>query len=197
MNIEYKEFPKIHRFSREVIVTEKLDGTNGLIEIENKANVSNEKFMLAIGDSGDLIMFAGSRTRYIMVGDDNYGFAKWATDNQEELFKLGEGRHHGEWWGQGIQRKYGLAEKRFSLFNTFRWSDDAIRPSCCHVVPVLWEGNFDEFNVAPVMASLGLSGSMAAPGFMKPEGIVIFHTQGNTMFKKTFEKDDHGKNYGS
>jgi hypothetical protein len=32
-----------------------------------------------------------------------------------------------------------------------------------------------------------------APGFMKPEGIVVYHIQGNVAFKKTFEKDNTGK----
>jgi hypothetical protein len=36
-------------------------------------------------------------------------------------------------------------------------------------------------------------GSFAAPGFMKPEGIVIFHTAGNLLFKKTLEHDDEPK----
>ena len=33
-------------------------------------------------------------------------------------------------------------------------------------------------------------GSYAAPGFMKPEGVVVFHTAGNVGFKKTIEKDE-------
>ena len=28
---------------------------------------------------------------------------------------------------------------------------------------------------------------------MKPEGIVIYHTHSRTLFKKTLEKDDTGK----
>jgi hypothetical protein len=43
------------------------------------------------------------------------------------------------------------------------------------------------------MNTLKETGSIAAPGFMNPEGIVIFHTKGNLGFKKTFEKDDTGK----
>lgn len=35
-----------------------------------------------------------------------------------------------------------------------------------------------------------MGGSVAAPGFMKPEGIVIFHVQGNFGLKKTLEKDE-------
>jgi hypothetical protein len=38
-----------------------------------------------------------------------------------------------------------------------------------------------------------MGGSKAAPGFMKPEGIVAFHVAGNIAFKKTIEKDEEPK----
>jgi len=174
MQPEFMEFPKISRFSRNVIVTEKIDGTNAQICITE--------------DGGFL---TGSRTRWITPQNDNCGFSQWAHDHKDELMLLGAGRHFGEWWGKGIQRKYGLNEKRFSLFNTTRWGQD--HPSCCHVVPVLWQGQFDTLHVEEIMDQLKVNGSVAAPGFMNPEGIIIFHTQGNFGLKKTFEKDNTGK----
>lgn len=175
---EFKSFPKIARFSREIIVTEKIDGTNASI---------------CILESGEMLV--GSRSRWITVQDDNFGFAKWAEANRLELMKLGPGHHYGEWWGSGIQRGYGLVkgEKRFSLFNVHRWADDAMRPSCCHVVPVLHQGCFGTIEIESCLSFLRSDGSLAAPGFMKPEGIVIFHPQGNILFKKTLEKDDEPK----
>lgn len=173
--MDFKEFPKIARLSREIIVTEKIDGTNAQI---------------TIAEDGE--MFVGSRTRWIDTLNDNHGFAKWVYTNKDELMKLGVGTHFGEWWGQGIQRGYGLSkgEKRFSLFNTSRWGDDEVRPACCGVVPVLYRGDFDTEKIKECIGKLRLFGSVAAPGFMKPEGIVIFHTAGNVMFKKTIEKDE-------
>lgn len=168
---EFIEFPKMPRLSREVIVTEKIDGTNGCIYI---------------GEDGEFLV--GSRTQWITPERDNHGFAAWAYAHKDELLQLGPGRHFGEWWGQGIQRKYGLSEKRFSLFNTFRWGET--RPACCHVVPVLWRGVFTDLPVNDILKSLQVAGSVAAPGFMKPEGIVIFHVAGNLGFKKTIEKDE-------
>ena len=47
--------------------------------------------------------------------------------------------------------------------------------------------------VDDAMTELRRTGSVAAPGFMKPEGIVIYHTGTRTLFKKTFEKDAEGK----
>src|SRR4051812_31897860 len=101
----FEPFAKIARLSRDVIVTEKIDGTNAQIFID---------------DMGSVIK-AASRTQWITVENDNHGFARWVDENKAELMKLGPGRHYGEWWGAGIQRRYGLKEKRFSLFNVSRW----------------------------------------------------------------------------
>lgn len=167
---EFKGFPKMARLSREVVVTEKIDGSNAQIYIT---------------DEGDL--FAGSRSQWITPEKDNFGFAKWVERNKEELLTLGHGQHFGEWWGNGIQRGYGLKEKRFSLFNTFRWSE--VRPPCCHVVPILWKGIFETEMIEEVIERLRIEGSHAAPGFMKPEGVIVFHTAGNFGLKKTLDND--------
>lgn len=183
------------RLSREVVITEKIDGTNAQVFIT---------------EDGDL--FAGSRTRWITPADDNYGFAAWAEAHKEELLQLGPGQHFGEWWGQGIQRKYGLNEKRFSLFNTGRWAATAPAPawhplsinpdllgstkapSCCHVVPVLATGLFDDIDFDYITHGvLATDGSIAAPGFMNPEGIIVFHTAANKGFKMTIHGDDQPK----
>jgi hypothetical protein len=171
--MEFIEFNKIARLSRNCVVTEKIDGTNASITIT---------------ETGEFLV--GSRTRWITPEDDNHGFARWAHANKEELLKLGPGQHFGEWWGLGIQRNYGLKEKRFSLFNTARWSDDAIRPACCHVVPVLYTGLFDTLQVLNALDQLLTLGSAAAPGFMKPEGVVVWHEAARVLFKKTIEKDE-------
>ena len=176
MQPDFIGFPKITRLSREVIVTEKIDGTNSQICI-----LENGEFL------------TGSRNRWITPENDNFGFSRWAHDHKEELLKLGVGRHFGEWWGQGIQRTYGLKEKRFSLFNTSRWSDDSIRPLCCNVVPILYEGMFDTATINECIKKLKDAGSAAVSGFMRPEGIVCFHVQGNFMLKKTVEKDEYHK----
>ncbi len=170
-------FPKIPRLHRLVLITEKIDGTNAQVFITDDGRV-----------------YAGSRTRWIVPGDDNFGFAAWVEANREELLKLGPGAHFGEWWGAGIQRKYGLTEKRFSLFNVSRWADDrGQRPACCGVVPTLFAGSLENLDIDAVMTNLREKGSVAAPGFMNPEGIVVFHTASGQLFKKTLEKDESPK----
>ena len=147
------------------------------------------------GDGKQWVMMAGSRTRWITPQDDNYGFAKWVKEHAEELRRLGEGRHFGEWWGSGCQRGYGLVngEKRFSLFNTGRWNDLTPPPACCHVVPVLYSGVFTSTAVDCALLALKEHGSAAAPGFMRPEGVVVYQSAGRVYFKKTIEKDDEPK----
>ncbi len=209
MEIEFKAFNKIARLNREVIVTEKIDGTNGVIYVtENQGGV-----------------IAGSRERWLTVENDNAGFARWVHENAQELSTLGHGYHYGEWWGQGIQRKYGLAEKRFSLFNVSRWGDGEKRagcakcslvaatwapavcercrtprppepprrPACCGVVPVLARGMDIRSATEEALTILRERGSVAAPGFMKPEGVVVFHSASGQLFKVTLEKDEEPK----
>jgi len=173
VKMEFIAFPKMPRLTREVIVTEKVDGTNAQI---------------CITEDGQFLV--GSRTRWITPEDDNFGFAKWAYENKDDLMKLGIGCHFGEWWGAGIQRKYALDEKRFSLFNVSRWNDPTERPKCCHVVPTLYRGMFDTSVIETVLENLKNNGSIASPGFMKPEGIVVYHVAGGFGFKKTIEKDE-------
>ena len=169
---EFVEFPKMARLSRECIITEKIDGTNAQILITEDGQ-----------------MLVGSRTRWITPENDNFGFAAWCRDNKEQLLKLGPGRHFGEWWGQGVQRGYGLNERRLSLFNVARW-ETQWKPSCVGLVPVLYRGEFSTVECQYALAKLSDSGSLAAPGFMRPEGIVCFHVAGNVCFKKTIEKDE-------
>ena len=194
---DFLEFHKMARMSRECIVTEKIDGTNGQI---------------FIGEDGEFLV--GSRTRWITPDNDNQGFARWAYDHKDELIAgLKHGRHFGEWWGQGIQRNYGLKEKRFWLFNTIRWcpygqepkiipkthpenpkEEQKIQeslPECCGLVPVLYQGIFNSLEVEKCLLDLLDNGSRAVTGFMKPEGVVIYHVQGNFGMKKTLEGDGH------
>ncbi len=143
--MDFVEFPKMPRLSRDIIITEKLDGSNAQVAI-----------------SEDGVVLAGSRSRWITPEQDNFGFARWVRDHESELRQLGPGRHFGEWWGAGIQRRYGLTEKRFSLFNVARWGGE--RPACCHVVPVLYQGVFDTAEVETSLNQLRTMGSVRLPG---------------------------------
>lgn len=172
--IEFEAFPKIPRLNRGMVVTEKIDGTNAAVIVTEGGEVG-----------------AQSRKRLITPDDDNFGFARWVRENSDALaVTLGPGRHFGEWWGQGIQRRYGLDGKRFSLFNTSRWSAaDLEAVPQLGVVPVLAAGNFDHSTISYCVESLALTGSVAAPGFMDPEGVVVFLSSARQLFKVMVKND--------
>lgn len=173
--IPFEAFPKIARLNRDIVVTEKIDGTNAIVHVAEDGTV-----------------LAGSRSRWITPVDDNFGFARWVAANEEALRGgLGVGTHYGEWWGSGIQRGYGIKEKRFSLFNVARWGET--RPECCGVVPVLYRGPFDQKAIEACIDRLRVGGSVAVSGFMRAEGVVVFHGASNTLFKITCEKDESPK----
>ena len=173
--VEFKEFPKIPRLHRLCVITEKIDGTNASVTIT---------------EDGQFL--TGSKSKWITPEEDNYGFSKWANSNKEELMKLGIGTHHGEWCGLGIQRNYGFKEKRWYLFNTSKWKDDSVRPKCCYVVPIIYEGLFNTEEVNFALDMLKREGSIISPEF-KAEGVIIFLLSSNSYFKQTIEKDDGWK----
>lgn len=183
----FEAFPKIGRLKRACTITEKIDGTNAQIIVTDDLEPLEENRNRVI---------ACSRTRIITPGKhtDNFGFAAWVQEHEEELRGLGTGRHFGEWWGSGIQRGYEQTEKKFSLFQVHRWADGkAPRPACCGVVPILYEGDFNTEMIDDTMLELKLGGSKAAPGFMQPEGIVVFHSAVKQFFKRTFDRDEEFK----
>lgn len=177
MTIEFEPWPKIARLNRDMVITEKLDGTNAAVIVTDEGEVG-----------------AQSRNRVITPDSDNFGFARWVQTNAETLTALlGPGRHFGEWWGSGIQRKYGLSGengKRFSLFNTDRYKDvDFTELPSLGLVPVLFQGAFSQAQIDAELKALEAFGSKAAPGFDDPEGIVIYHAAARQMFKVTIKGD--------
>lgn len=208
--MDFLVYPKTPRLFRNITVTEKIDGTCSCVAIKE---LDGHPDTGALWTSGGLALYAGSRSRWITPAADNHGFARWVLEHAEELMQLGPGRHFGEWWGRGIQRGYGLTEKRFSLFNVARFcAHDATPaeipsanpttppkyqqrvPACCHLVPVLKRD--EPFAEATVVAALGYLqgfGSLAAPGFMRPEGIIVFHEAAQRPFKVLLENDNRPK----
>lgn len=187
---EFRPFQKIARLVRDMVITEKIDGTNGVIYIPE------------VGDYVDGVeqVRAGSRSRWLSTDKkgDNFGFAAWVNDNREALVTaLGPGYHYGEWWGAGIQRRYGLSEKSFSLFNPYRYVQSEAflqtAPAEVRLVPVLYEGPFDLMKVDQYLERLRVFGSVAAPGFTDPEGVVVYHCAAKTLFKRTILGDESPK----
>lgn len=165
---EFKPFTKIPRLYREIIITEKIDGTNAVVWVD-----------------GDGDVLAGSRKRWLTESDDNAGFAAWVSAHAPEFAELGPTVLRGEWYGRGIQRNYRLTDRRFAVFNS-----DIDIPACCERVPVLYRGVYSDFAIETALDRLRLCGSQAAPGFMDPEGIVMYHTASGQLFKVTLKGDE-------
>lgn len=188
--MEFQKYPSIPRYRKDISISEKIDGTNAAIVIDETGTLQ-----------------AQSRKRFVTPEDDNHGFAKWAYANKDELVRvLGPGYHYGEWWGSGINRGYGLArgEKHFTLFNPERYdyvNRDAYA-GLVTTVPVLYRGpaylpfmpadSDTRDAVEYTMQKLKREGSQVpfATGYDNPEGIVVYHTASNALYKVTFEYDE-------
>ena len=64
MDREFVEFPKIARLKKDIVITQKLNGTNAAIVITD----TNE-------------IYAQSRNKVIDIKSDNMGFANWVNSN--------------------------------------------------------------------------------------------------------------------
>lgn len=214
---EFTAWPKTPRLLRDIVITEKLDGTNGGVLIKR---VPADEFLLYASewsdhpeilysadalDGGFWVVGAQSRNRVITRANDNQGFAKWVQANASTLIKdLGEGVHFGEFWGNKIGRGYGLplGDRRFSLFNPDTFARqvtlirelDEIKTPGLSVVPVLYSGPFDMTAVRQTLIDLRANGSTAAPGYLRPEGIIVYHTHARRIIGKvTLDNQDAGK----
>lgn len=211
MTIEFKAWPKTPRLFREVVVTEKIDGTNSAVIIqETEFGADDSNGLEYVERDGKVyVVAAQSRNRLITPGKatDNYGFAGWVQKNAEELFDLlGPGRHYGEWWGKGIQKRYQNAYpglRGFALFNTEKHKNlhvwlpgDGGIDVLVEPVHVLYQGPYSESAIRGTLEQLKKYGSWTSP-LDSAEGIVIFHTQSRQTYKVTLDGNDAGKWEGS
>jgi hypothetical protein len=210
MGIEFQAWPKTPRLRKagSTTITEKIDGTNACVVIDPEPLLARwetgtpmgEATVVNIGETSHLL-YAQSRNRIITPDSDNAGFARWAHTHAAELADLlGVGRHFGEWWGQGIQRRYGMTRKVFSLFNANRWErvDETwqSRAFTIHmdIVPVLYRGVFSDMAINESLSRLQAEGSIAARMWgqqgQKAEGIVLRHADLGGNLKVMLENDD-------
>lgn len=200
-DFEFESWGKTPRLNKDIVVTEKIDGTNAAILIRTLADEELRaaewgETTVAVVTVDDAVYALGaqSRNRLLSIESDNFGFAKWVADHARTLVELlGEGRHFGEWWGRGIQSGYGRTGRSFSLFNTHRFAglsrafDD---DTCLEVVPVLYQGPFNQLEIQFALTYLRVYGSVANGWGGKAEGVVVFHTASRQTYKAFCENDD-------
>lgn len=170
--IEFAKWPSIGRQKRnDIVITEKMDGTNACIIIEDGVVVGIQ-----------------SRKRFISRHDDNFGFANWVLDNEAEIVTLGNGRHYGEWCGPGIQKNpHNLEEKTFFLFNTHRQDADTL-PCGIKIVEVLYHGPHDDSVITRCYDDLYLKHEHDMT--VTPEGIIVYYILFKDRVKYTYANKD-------
>jgi len=199
----FEAWPKIPRWSNETVtITEKIDGTNAAVIIlpydTDHSDLINTGYAVRVEhvtNSEGVTFATQSRKRFIKPGKDtdNAGFAAWAWESQDVLVDLlGYGKHYGEWWGRGIQRGYDQEGKKFSLFRPWRYEHLALTDEIpgLGVVPTLYSGGAGGLlTTSLILATLEKEGSKAAPGYMRPEGIIIQSALTQSTYK-AFVDDD-------
>ena len=182
---EFREWPKIPRggAGELITITEKIDGTNACIIVEE---TYRGPVVVGVQSRTQLLADADNDEMQLIVKTDNSGFADWVVKNQDELAKLGEGYHYGEWAGPGIQKNHhNLKEKTFFLFNSDRWRDGRdTRPAITKCVPILYEGPIGPSSIDDAMNNLWADAKEV--GFF-PEGVVVWYHKTRRYEKYTFE----------
>lgn len=214
MTPEFKSFSEIKALSKmQMYITQKIHGSNAQIFVYEKrtmvrtvsSDAKPEDFAAEFPgktieiapygeDSSTLALYfkeldlvCGSRNRWIYPHSDNYGFATFIDQHKDEyIAKLGEGRHDCEWAGPGINSGEGLAQKTVVLFDHWRYKDKPL-PTGAVIVPVLYAGDLDLAKVQETMDLLKIEGSRLAPGFMRPEGVVVSFA--GHRYKKVFKEE--------
>ena len=85
----FEGFDKIPRWKRELCVTEKIDGTNAQVFIrdlpDDEAMPTDTPIVAVVGK---LLLYAGSRNRWITPEHDNFGFAAFVkAANRSEFLR--------------------------------------------------------------------------------------------------------------
>lgn len=205
MTLEFESWGKTPRWVNETMtITEKIDGTNACVvilpydaEAHHDMTSTGRALMVSMdeGPEPTHTFATQSRKKFIWPGkqSDNAGFAAWAWDNAFDIISdLGYGKHYGEWWGRGIQRGYEQDTKRFSLFNPWRYDAEGDRVFTVKemgTVPILCSGDAGDEKVHQMLDFLKEYGSVAAPGYMNPEGVIVSYKLAQRSYK-AFVNDD-------
>nr|WP_285666907.1 RNA ligase family protein [Actinorhabdospora filicis] len=194
-------------------MTEKIDGTNAtvivnpLLPIFTPGDAFADGVVVQLGEHLYLVG-AQSRNRVITPDADNYGFAAWVHANAQALADvLGPGRHHGEWYGHGINRGYEMPQgvRRFALFDVNRYAEALAMavhlPYGLGMVPLLYDGPFADVSVQQALTRLKVRGSFVTrppadhaggplPPYRNPEGVIVRHEDARAVFKVLIDRDE-------
>lgn len=176
---EFKGFKKIPRTENMVCeITEKLDGTNGVILIKNRT-------LVAVGSKNRWL----SAEHDLAAQKDTPGFYSWCYEPEREawLKQLDDGYYYGEFIGKGIQRTYDLNHRRFYLFRYDLKEKMENERLGIYTIPHLCTCNLEtlESSLRSSRTVLLLKGSFVND-FEKTEGLVV--TMGDRRYKHIWDK---------
>jgi len=187
----FKKWPSIPRLQNEIFhFSEKIDGTNSCVIIKDyQEAIESGQYWFKIKTLDNYTIFAQSRNKLLTIDNDNFKFAQWVFDNAESLLNLGVGYHYGEWWGKGINTRYSIPEKRFSLFNTSLWNNQN-KPECCDIVPYLGTCDINTLQekIQQTKDLLHITGSYVDTNCKNPEGFIIFCELQQQYYKWILDK---------
>jgi hypothetical protein len=166
--MDFRQFPTIRNYTGTCIITEKIDGTNACIGVE------------------DGLILAGSRNRWLNPAQDNFGFAAWVAANEFNLTALPNGRWYGEWWGAGIQRRYNKKEKYFTPFSDKFIDYASATMTNIYPLPVIYAGRYSDEVLYETLMRLEATGSRLDAN-TPSEGVVVYFSKDRSGFKAKLE----------
>jgi len=202
---EFKRYPRIKRSLGlgNMLITEKIDGTNAMFVIEDKKLTllgTHRRQLLMIGDPKLIEHYQhipDLEYRESLMAEEprraHFGFVGWCEDHKEELESIGDGVYYGEWVTpevKGCQRYPYEGPPKLFLFCPQRWPEQRPQPACLDLVPTLYRGPFNEEMIQTVIDELD-GDSVAFPGSDNPEGIIIELLQLKKLCKWTFGGNTH------
>ncbi len=204
---DFIPYGKTARLHRNAVISEKLNGTNASVffvpleEGETTRDHPNARAFL----HDKIAVYAQSRNRMLVPGEDNAGFGAWVEKHALEIFAvLGVGRFWGEWYGPGVQKNpHDVEHKRFALFEVQRAPIRALSETPLlfedgtqlEGVPILYQGKFSGSAVDDALIRLGQHGTQVngASENGRPEGIIVYLSEIQTRLKVLLEADHLSK----
>ena len=163
------QFKRLRRSAlfRDVTISEKIDGTNAQVFVVAEDRGRRQP---GRGLGGSL----RKRTTSVSRRGSPIMLTSCASSAQDVI--------SAEWYGRGIQRRYGLQDRRFALFNSCTDGPRSARRAAA-IVPVLTTRTMGADVVSECLETLRSGGSLARSGFHAPGGIVIYHHASGGMFR--------------
>jgi hypothetical protein len=216
--IEFQPNPKVPRLFRSALISEKIDGTSSCVIVQPDGTVqagSKNRLLTLEQDNFGFCAWVKQHEDELRALGTGLHRGEWWGSGIQRAYGLKNGERHfslfnvSRWnrqiWEENEDARV-LHEVRLIAGAKRRageWPEGQLPqvtrrefvppPPCCEVVPVLSRGVFSSTCVNDCLSRLEGQGSVAMPGYDRPEGVVVFHEASGTFFKVTLENDEQSK----